>query len=309
MQALHAGTASSQHVGGIPTAVVICPATLPADLVCSICSDMCAEPVITPCHHVFCSACVAAARQHTPSMLCPIDRQRLPAQLPLLRNACPALHRVWEGVKLRCPYAAVIDCEWTGCADGYTQHAAECKSKARQRESQQQQRAPESNAPLVEVQAAKHRLEVEKQQLQAQLLSVTSQHAMLCVDVAELRRDNQRLRGERDARTVRLDPSYAYGPHRVVELSRLILQHLEDPPSSIQTNRIFNCVQSIHAAWRRGHCDGDEDAFRRNLMTLLAAAGSSCWFTPRQHEMIDDMLRQAAFGSFERLARAFNISF
>eukprot|EP00798_Chlamydomonas_sp_ICE-L_P002001 gene2001-33425_t len=105
----------SAQEGGIP-GIALLDAQCPEVLKCAICLDMCSDPVMTPCDHIFCKLCVQVPRQHSSSSsspfvsTCPLCRKNLPRSLPSLKTSSPSLYRVWNGIQLRCPYSYPNNC-------------------------------------------------------------------------------------------------------------------------------------------------------------------------------------------------------
>ena len=110
---------------GIPSCAVIEPLSVPSELVCAICQELCLAPVITTgCFHIFCSSCMRRARAS--SSQCPKCRAYIGDARPL-KTANPPMHRVYCSISLRCPFAASESCTWTGSPDDFESHSARCR--------------------------------------------------------------------------------------------------------------------------------------------------------------------------------------
>ena len=56
-----------------PPPVALYQDHVPDDLICSICMTLTAEPLLTPCDHIFCRTCIHQALGN--QSICPIDRR------------------------------------------------------------------------------------------------------------------------------------------------------------------------------------------------------------------------------------------
>ena len=74
---------------------------------------------------------------------------------------------------------------------------------------------------------------------------------------------------------------YNYRRENVVELSQLISRYLENRPSDIDPNRIYNCVKLIYEDYDRGYTDNPE-YFYMDVKMLLATCQASTWFSSKQ---------------------------
>lgn len=230
--------------------------SLPESLECPICLAMVKEPVITPCHHVFCKDCLQRAGPN-----CPVDRRPLPTgSCTSLKTANPALFRVWNGVKLRCPFAGMHPCMWTGGGEDFSAHVAICKGGS-----------------VVE----SSREEVARLQLQ-----VEASHAKVAALTQQL--EAMRLQSARAALTAQVDTSYSYGRTRIIELTGLIFQNLERIEIAVDKNRVFQCILNIHRDYTRRYSDNPAH-MNIDLAMLLQVALASVWFTERQLDRLREM--------------------
>ena len=71
----------------------------------------------------------------------------------------------------------------------------------------------------------------------------------------------------------------------VVELSQLISRHLEDKPSEIDSNKLYNCVRSCLTDLEKGYGDNPEHYYM-DMRMLLATCLASTWFSPNQKRSI-----------------------
>lgn len=94
-----------------------CPAT--TVFTCSVCLDFPTDPVVTPCHHIFCRPCIYQVLQLCSE--CPNDRG--PLTLCQLKDIDGPLKRIWEQTPVLCP-----KCLWKGSFNSYLEHAVKCRS-------------------------------------------------------------------------------------------------------------------------------------------------------------------------------------
>eukprot|EP00577_Skeletonema_sp_RCC1716_P033792 CAMPEP_0113434450 /NCGR_PEP_ID=MMETSP0013_2-20120614/35600_1 /TAXON_ID=2843 ORGANISM="Skeletonema costatum, Strain 1716" /NCGR_SAMPLE_ID=MMETSP0013_2 /ASSEMBLY_ACC=CAM_ASM_000158 /LENGTH=296 /DNA_ID=CAMNT_0000324461 /DNA_START=8 /DNA_END=899 /DNA_ORIENTATION=+ /assembly_acc=CAM_ASM_000158 len=90
---------------------------LPDDLVCSICLTVPADPLVTPCDHVFCEPCIRQALNH--NNLCPIDRR--PCCIGELNPIEGLSFRIWNGIQVKCG-GHESGCAWRGSIADYSAH-------------------------------------------------------------------------------------------------------------------------------------------------------------------------------------------
>ena len=76
---------------------------------------------------------------------------------------------------------------------------------------------------------------------------------------------------------------YNYRRENVVELSQLISRYLENRPSDIDPNRIYNCVKLIYEDYDRGYTDNPE-YYYMDVKMLLATCQASTWFSSKQKD-------------------------
>lgn len=94
------------------------------DLVCTVCCEIPhINPLITPCHHVFCADCIRQSLLSDPPV-CPNDRR--PLRTRDLEPLSGLGRRMWEKIAVTCPNAN--DCSWKGTMGNYLPHADRCNS-------------------------------------------------------------------------------------------------------------------------------------------------------------------------------------
>ncbi len=83
----------------------------------SICMTVPAEPLITPCHHLFCRTCINQALSDR--NICPIDRR--PCTVGQLRQLEGLSSRIWSGIQVKCG-GHDSGCAWRGSIADYSTH-------------------------------------------------------------------------------------------------------------------------------------------------------------------------------------------
>ncbi|CAB9496320.1 expressed unknown protein [Seminavis robusta] len=207
-------------------------------------------------------------------------------------------------------------CNWTGSiADGQS-HEQKCR-KARSRRSRYVR--SDSDKDLIDtLKAAKVALENDKAELEDELnemvhqlnlreaivetqdyrcRSLQGENGRLSQQVSELEFQNSKLQMEtqkleqigklmqnqRERPLIRNTGAYDYDRFTVVRLTKLICQDLENKPTEINANKIFDCVRCIYQDFERGYNDSPDNLYI-DVRMLLAVCMASTWFTPRQEE-------------------------
>ena len=81
--------------------------------------------------------------------------------------------------------------------------------------------------------------------------------------------------------------SYDFRRENVVELSQLISRHLEDKPSEIDCNKIYNCVRSCVTDLEKDWSDNPAHYYM-DMRIFLATCLASRWFTDDQVGNIEE---------------------
>jgi hypothetical protein len=129
---------------------------------------------------------------------------------------------------------------------------------------------------------------------------LTTSNSRLREDLDEARRQIQlkdaafrelaKLIIEHDPRTTGLfNDNYNFGRFDVVPLSQLIAARLENKPDYIESNKIFNCVQTCYRDWNSGYNDNPEH-YTMDMKMLLAICNASTWFSDNQRNQLREML-------------------
>jgi Zinc finger, C3HC4 type (RING finger) len=257
---------------------------------------------MTPCDHVFCRSCISQALEHKRE--CPNDRQELHAYQ--LQPLSGILRRIWEQVGVQCPNQG---CAWTGTAGNYENHGAACG----QRPQLPLEKEREYHDRIVQLELQVALYEDLNFELKETIHSLRNSQPTTSADQSTIQELNDKIRilrfqlgvehGERrqlvEAQRVRLtaretvqfDSSYKYGRERVVELSQLICQYLENKPNAIDPHRIYNCVRNCYQHFQRGYRDNPAN-YAMDVRMLLNICQASTWFTVKQLGNIEIWCRE-----------------
>ena len=261
-------------------------------LTCPLCCEIPLEPVVTPCHHVFCRPCILKAIRMRRE--CPNDRH--PLESRDLKEIDGALRRIWEHIPVRCP---VCSC-WTGTVGNYVAHVRRCMTAAAEsaqdyeRRLRELEEKHEGEMQELQVQLAtvEERFDQDLQQTIARLRTMYEHDKNEAIAVVRNHCRNERdshvkelqekLRGQQCATCRLLDTAYSYDRFRVVELTQLICQNLEAMPSNVDRHRIYNCVKNCHDDLKRGWADNPAH-YLIDVRMLLNVCRASLWFTANQN--------------------------
>ena len=257
---------------GIQDALIVDRSSVPPQLVCAICTSVVLSPAETPCHHLFCKECLLSSFAAGLNC-CPMDRNSYSlGQIRLIKEVNPILYQIWADIRVRCPNSISGDCLWVGSPADLSTHAISCP---------RQQTVAREELVLAE----KH---VEDLQSQVQTLQTTIRQ--LTEDLNRTGSTIAGLRRELNQRAVVLDQNFAYHRGNIVELTKVILFHLYDPPSSTQVSRVFNCILHIFTDLDKRWTDNPPNMEALCEMLLTTAVASE-WFTPRQHARFEELRR------------------
>jgi hypothetical protein len=144
----------------------------------------------------------------------------------------------------------------------------------------------QKEARLIEAQShLEHLLEQATHILQHKEDALVSARDRITELAENLAASREQLR-QRDAMV--LDSSYKYDLSRVLELSRLVLQHFNDKPSEVDVNRIYFRVEHIYEECKR--IDSREECKRIDSrehwqmarMLLTICSSEKGWFSNKQ---------------------------
>jgi Zinc finger, C3HC4 type (RING finger) len=188
-------------------------------LTCTLCCEIPADPVVTPCHHVFCRACVLQALETR----CECPNDRTPLRASDLRNIDGPLKRIWAQIPVQCPKCNV----WKGTFESYWQLAASCTSA--QEEVRQMEDKLRISETLLNEKISENKILEEKLQRTELLL----EEAKRSVEGAN----------RKHCTCKPFDPSYQYNRDNVVELAQLICLNITKPEMWIAIK--FTIVSSV----------------------------------------------------------------
>jgi len=274
------------------------PATLnqdniPDDLICSICMTIPVDPVITPCNHVFCKPCISQAL--TQNSLCPIDRR--PCTCRQLKRLDGLSLRIWSGIQVKCGNHE-SGCAWKGSIADYSAHVENHCSVGRNTTGHN------NNSALVEELETlrQDNLDLKKgvKEFAELVIGQNAKIADLQGVILQLEQERDSLQQSRDSLRANIRNNsnlpvlfhghYNFKRENVVQLSQLISRHLENKPSSIDQNKIFNCVRTCFTDLERDYSDNPAHYYL-DVRMLLVTCLASTWFTPNQRNNIDNWYR------------------
>jgi hypothetical protein len=248
---------------GIPDACVVEMSRVPEDLVCSVCSELCSDPVQTPCNHVFCRICINVSVPT--SGACPMCRAAVTTnRLNSISDANPILCRIWRKILVRCPNAVQHNCEWTGSSADFGAHKLCCKAQAGAVSADIDALRKECSELRIAVGVLQQKLSQEQREREGERFQMAQERAS---EQRRLERERERLRNH-----VEFDPNYRYDRFRAVELSQLISRFLMEKPPEINANRVYNCVKNICDDVERGWADNPEHLTLVPLTSAVAPA-------------------------------------
>jgi len=281
--------------------VALHPDNLPDDLVCSICLTVPADPLVTPCDHVFCKPCIRQVLNVR--NVCPIDRR--PCTVGQLKQLEGLSFRIWSGIQVKCG-GHESGCAWRGSIADYSTHTQKCIMS----------RAPtghnvnNNNAELMEeletLRSENLMLKIHLEESNQTLRGMRRQMSWEAATTARLQDERDSLRQSRDALQAQLNSrppmifngSYDFGRENIVQLSQLIsIYYLDNALIEIDGNKIYNCVQKCYTALDRNYQDNPEE-YDIDMRMLLATCLASHWFTDNQWDNIENWYRKH-FGRYD----------
>ena len=259
-------------MSAIPPPVPLRLAEVPEDLICSICMSVPTDPTITPCQHVFCGQCIYRALNV--SNFCPIDRE--PCQIHQLQSLAGCTRRIWSGLQVKCGNHE-SGCAWTGGIGDYEGHARTTCTHANV--------AERSARRIDELEAENARLVDQLQASESSRISMDMQLRVAEAKILQLETYKVRCNLQENESKRLFDGRYDYDRHDVVRLAQLISKHLEDKPSEIDRNKIYDCIRCCYNALDRGYSDNPE-FYYMDMRMLLATCLASTWFSDRQKDSL-----------------------
>ncbi len=251
-----------------------------------------AEPLLTPCDHIFCRTCIHQALSN--QSICPIDRR--PCTHGQLRRMDGLSLRIWSGIQVKCG-CHDIGCAWRGSIADYSAHLQNCTVRSSRNSS-----AGRNNSNNSAMEEELESLREDNASLQTQVNEALRQNEILRQTVisasdsaAQLISERDSLKQQRDSLQESLNRrpdvprlfygSYCYTRENVVQLSQLISRYLENKPREIDRNQIYDCVRNCYNDLERGWEDNPEHYFM-DMRMLLATCLASTWFSDNQRKSL-----------------------
>lgn len=244
------------------------PDEVPDELICAICFSIPLKPKLLPCEHVFCTNCICRALETQST--CPTCRTT--CNESNVRDLCanPFAFRIWNSVQVKCDQSE-SGCAWTGSISDLESHQQSCSAGNRSNVDQEElDRLQQENAKLKD---EIERLKVAMKESKKELLVEAATNLI------------QNLKKEFDFLEKIDHSNYSFNRHNVVKLTQLISRYLEEKPNEINSNRIYNCVQSCYRDLENGYSD-NPNHYHLDVNMLLTTCAASNWFSEKQHENI-----------------------
>ncbi|KAL3901094.1 MAG: hypothetical protein SGPRY_012336, partial [Prymnesium sp.] len=123
--------------------------------------------------------------------------------------------------------------------------------------------------------------EHQRSELEAQITSLQSLLSQRESELSEASKEllTEQTRGPAESA---FDRRYDYDRNRVVELSLMLLAHLEAKPPSVDASRILGCIRSMYSDWSHGWSDNPPGMGIDLRMLLSITIATKAWFTPAQ---------------------------
>ena len=275
-------------------AIPLRPNDVPKELICTICLSVPLEPIVmTKCNHVFCKDCITesiyrqecAGRDQT----CPVCRSDcIDDDLVLLKEESPLSYRIWSNIQVKCEHHTA-GCNWIGSISDYRNHKCSCEKANKQRKRDKEL--------ICSLRKQNSLLKAKNEALLVMNKDLERKYRRHCLTTVSKELDNLRMIIMKDIQLPigNGKGGYAYDRTSVVELSQLICQNLEDKPSSINPNKIFECVRNIARDLQRQREDNPKH-FYMDVRMLLGICLASTWFTENQLARIEEMAASCVWG-------------
>ncbi|KAL1528798.1 hypothetical protein AB1Y20_010123 [Prymnesium parvum] len=140
--------------------------------------------------------------------------------------------------------------------------------------------------PSVDLERERRAAGVERARLEAQLSAIRTQ-----LSKTERQLADEKLRVPE---APSFDVRYRYDRHRIVELSLLLVAHLESKPANVDASRIFENVKSMFSDFSRGWSDNPSGMGQDLRMLLAICSATQAWFSPSQLSDISFWFKQVA---------------
>jgi hypothetical protein len=143
-------------------------------------------------------------------------------------------------------------------------------------------------------------LQTHKSELQRTVNQMQREHADLV----------QKLQSSSDKNNVVFDGNYFFDQQNVVPLCRLIFSHLDNKPSTIDSNIIYTCINKIVVELKNGPPETLPPNYHRHVQMLLSTCLATktvffqTWFTPMQMMNIECWYKELFEGNIAAAAAA-----
>lgn len=291
------------------------------DFICTLCQEIpyLGIPVITPCEHIFCKECIETHLTTHNATYCPNDRKPLSLYQDELEPIGGILKRVWERVHVKCGVknerGTFLSCSWEGVLETYKSHVQECSLRIHnnnKKESTNQELKEMIESLRNELLEIKIQLEETKRELSVTNgdnndLKQTLQQEKRKSDTWKKERNNieKKLRQTEEKLKKKLvkeekevsssfefDESYTYDRFRVIELTKIICQHLECKPKDVNSSKIWINVKEMYADFRKDYINKPRNYVNNMKMLLATCYASTSWFTAKQKNQIKFWLNE-----------------
>ena len=120
--------------------------------------------------------------------------------------------------------------------------------------------------------------ELERFRLESELAAMRTMYSQ-----AKRELEAEKLRGP--AATA-FDLSYSYDRHRIVELSTLLVAHLEAKPATVDAGLVFEAMRGMQSDWAGGWSDNPAGIGNDLSMLLAICRATQGWFSLDQLNQI-----------------------
>ena len=296
------------------------PKEVPDDLKCAICFGIPYEPRVTPCEHVFCRKCMDQAMisfnydsdddyDDEPTFSCPSCRQYFyKYQLTEIQKGS-LVYRIWSNIKVRCTKYEE-GCTWTGNIDSFlshyhNEHPLHPPPDPKDDEiNNLKLQVCSLNSRISKLEGKERRMAAQISELINDNDDVRTKNFGMAAQIAELVNDNEDVRTKnadltktilrmnndyRHKLPVLFDGTYHFSRHDIGRLSQLISRYLTNKPQQIDSNKIFNCIQTRYNDLTKHYIELPPNYYI-NMRMLLTTSAASNWFSLNQNERINSWL-------------------